>query len=71
VIIEAPVPELLRHAGEHWHYRAFREMTDAYFNAFRAGQTAAIEAMIDFYGAPGPSPPGRNACAAMRSTRHR
>ncbi|HTG19298.1 MAG TPA: alpha/beta hydrolase [Reyranella sp.] len=53
VIIEAPVPELLRHAGEHWHYRAFRDMTDAYFNAFRAGQTAAIEAMIDFYGGAG------------------
>ena len=28
-------------------------MTDAYFNAFRAGQTAAIEAMIDFYGGAG------------------
>jgi pimeloyl-ACP methyl ester carboxylesterase len=53
VIIEAPVPELLRHAGEHWHYRAFRDMTDAYFDAFRAGQTAAIEAMIDFYGGAG------------------
>lgn len=53
VVIEAPVPELLRHAGEHWHYRAFREMTDAYFDAFRAGETAAIERMIDFYGGAG------------------
>ena len=53
VIIEAPLPELLRHAGEHWHYRAFRDMTDAYFDAFRAGQTVAIEAMIDFYGGAG------------------
>jgi pimeloyl-ACP methyl ester carboxylesterase len=33
-IIEAPVPELLRHAGEHQHYCAFRRMTDAYFKAF-------------------------------------
>ena len=53
VIIEAPVPELLRHAGEHRHYRALREMTDVYFDAFRAGETAAIELMIDFYGGAG------------------
>src|SRR6267154_1969956 len=53
VIIEAPLPELLRHAGEHRHYRAFREMTDVYFDAFRAGETAAIELMIDFYGGAG------------------
>ena len=53
VIIEAPVPELLRHAGEHRHYRAFREMTEVYFDAFRAGETAAIELMIDFYGGAG------------------
>ena len=53
VVIEAPVPELLRHAGEHWHYRTFREMTDAYFDAFRAGKATAIERMIDFYGGAG------------------
>jgi pimeloyl-ACP methyl ester carboxylesterase len=53
VIIEAPVPELLRHAGEHRHYRALREMTDVYFDAFRAGETAAIKLMIDFYGGAG------------------
>jgi pimeloyl-ACP methyl ester carboxylesterase len=53
VFIEAPVPELLRHAGEHRHYRAFREMTEGYFDAFRAGETAAIELMIDFYGGAG------------------
>jgi pimeloyl-ACP methyl ester carboxylesterase len=52
-IIEAPVPELLRHAGEHRHYRAFRKMTDAYFDAYRAGETAAIASMIDFYGGAG------------------
>jgi pimeloyl-ACP methyl ester carboxylesterase len=39
--------------GEHRHYRAFREMTDGYFRAVRAGETAAIESMIDFYGGPG------------------
>jgi pimeloyl-ACP methyl ester carboxylesterase len=53
VIIEAPVLELLRHAGEHRHYRALREMTDVYFDAFRAGETAAIKLMIDFYGGAG------------------
>jgi pimeloyl-ACP methyl ester carboxylesterase len=53
VIVEAPAPELLRHMGEHQHYRAFREMTDAYFGAFHAGESAAIESMIDFYGGAG------------------
>jgi pimeloyl-ACP methyl ester carboxylesterase len=53
VIIEAPAPELLRCMGEHQHYRAFRKMTDAYFGAFHAGERAAIESMIDFYGGAG------------------
>jgi pimeloyl-ACP methyl ester carboxylesterase len=52
-ILEAPVPELLRYKGEHGHYRAFRQMTDAYFAAFRAGDKEAIGAMIDFYGGAG------------------
>jgi pimeloyl-ACP methyl ester carboxylesterase len=52
-ILEAPAAELLRSMGEHRHYRAFREMTDGYFRAVRAGETAAIESMIDFYGGPG------------------
>ena len=52
-IAEAPGPEILRHTGEREHYRAFRDMTDAYFAAFRAGETAAIEQMIDFYGGAG------------------
>jgi len=52
-VIEPPVPELLRHMGEHGHYSAFREMTDAYFAAFRGGNDSAIEAMIDFYGGAG------------------
>jgi pimeloyl-ACP methyl ester carboxylesterase len=53
VVIEAPVPELLRHAGEDRHYRAFRKMTEMYFDAFRAGEAAAIQGMIDFYGGAG------------------
>jgi pimeloyl-ACP methyl ester carboxylesterase len=52
-ILEAPAPEILRHQGEHQHYRAFRQMTDAYFAAFDAGESAAIERMIDFYGGAG------------------
>jgi len=48
-VIEPPIPELLRHAGEHGHYASFRDMTDAYFAAFRGGDQAAIESMIDFY----------------------
>ncbi|HEX2884857.1 alpha/beta hydrolase [Vineibacter terrae] len=52
-VIEAPAAELLRTTGELQHYRAFRDMTDGYFAAFRAGQATAIEAMIDFYGGAG------------------
>jgi pimeloyl-ACP methyl ester carboxylesterase len=52
-ILEAPAPEILRHMGEHRHYGAFREMSDCYFRAFHAGEKAAIEQMIDFYGGAG------------------
>ncbi|MGE5202888.1 MAG: alpha/beta fold hydrolase [Acidobacteriota bacterium] len=52
-ILEAPAPELLRRNGEEQHYRAFREMTDAYFAAFAAGEASGIGAMIDFYGGAG------------------
>jgi pimeloyl-ACP methyl ester carboxylesterase len=52
-IAEAPAPEILRHTGEQLHYRAFREMTDSYFAAFRAGEAAAIKRMVDFYGGAG------------------
>ncbi len=52
-LIEPPIPELLRHMGEHGYYAAFRQMTDAYFEAFHGGDHAAIGAMIDFYGGPG------------------
>ena len=53
VILEAPAPEVLRDYGEHPHYRAFRQMTEAYFAAFAGGNAEAIAAMIDFYGGAG------------------
>ena len=53
VILEAPGPEVLRDHGEHPHYRAFRQMTEAYFAAFAGGNTEAIAEMIDFYGGAG------------------
>jgi pimeloyl-ACP methyl ester carboxylesterase len=53
VVAEAPAAKLLRAAGEHEHYRAFRDMTDAYFSAFHRGESGAIATMIDFYGGAG------------------
>jgi len=53
MIIEAPAPEVLQLAREEQHYQAFQKMTKAYFGAFEAGEAAAIESMIDFYGGPG------------------
>src|SRR6266850_3673808 len=53
VILEASAPEVLRDRGEHQHYRAFRQMTKAYFAAFDGGNAEAIAAMIDFYGGAG------------------
>jgi pimeloyl-ACP methyl ester carboxylesterase len=52
-IVEAPAAEVLRDTGELEHYRAFRDMTDAYFADFAGGNTEAIAAMIDFYGGAG------------------
>ena len=52
-LIEPPAAQLLWHMGEHEHYRAFRQMTDAYFADARNGRTDAIERMIDFYGGAG------------------
>ncbi len=52
-MLEAPAPEILRHMGEHRHYGAIREMTDSYFSAVHAGEKAAIEQMVDFYGGAG------------------
>jgi pimeloyl-ACP methyl ester carboxylesterase len=53
MIIEAPAPEVLRQAREYTYYLAFRKMSDAYIDAFEAGERTAIAAMIDFYGGPG------------------
>lgn len=52
-IAEAPAPEILRNMGEYRHYLAFRNMSEAYSNAYRAGETTAIGRMIDFYGGAG------------------
>src|SRR5277367_6771719 len=52
-IIEAPAMQLLQEQEEMQHYRAFRQMSDAYFAAFERGQPEAIEMMIDFYGGAG------------------
>lgn len=53
VIVEAPAAEVLRGCGEVEHYRAFRQMTDAYFADFAGGNLEAIAGMIDFYGGAG------------------
>lgn len=52
-VLEAPLPSLLGHCGEDAHYRAFRDMTDAYFADWRGGDREAIRTMIDFYGGEG------------------
>nr|HAQ92196.1 alpha/beta hydrolase [Afipia sp.] len=52
-IMEAPAVNILREIGEYRHYRTFREMSDAYFAAFRGGDKEAISSMIDFYGGNG------------------
>jgi pimeloyl-ACP methyl ester carboxylesterase len=52
-ILEAPAPEILRRCGEDNHYQSLRQMSSAYVDAFKAGQSDAIAAMIDFYGGPG------------------
>ena len=52
-IVEAPALELLRAMGEEQLYRAFRDMTDAYFTAFEGGDKEAVATMIDFYGGAG------------------
>jgi pimeloyl-ACP methyl ester carboxylesterase len=52
-IAESPAAEILRTTGEYEHYLAFRRMTDGYIAAYRSGNSAAIEAMIDFYGGAG------------------
>ena len=53
VIVEAPAAEVLQGCGEVEHYRAFRQMTEAYFASFEGGNAEAIAVMIDFYGGAG------------------
>ena len=53
MIIEAPAAELLQERGEPEHYRAFRDMTDAYLADFAGGNAVAVAPMIDFYGGAG------------------
>jgi pimeloyl-ACP methyl ester carboxylesterase len=69
-IVEAPAMELLRDCGENRHYHAFQKMTGAYFEAFDAGVTEAIAAMIDFYGGSGTyaSWPERVRAYAVKTT---
>jgi len=52
-ILEAPAAEVLRETGEDQLYGEFRSMTGAYFGAYEAGESHAIERMIDFYGGAG------------------
>jgi pimeloyl-ACP methyl ester carboxylesterase len=70
VIVEAPAAELLRDKGEEQYYRAFRQMTEAYFAAFEAGNQEAIASMIDFYGGAGTyaSWPARVRAYAVETT---
>ena len=67
-IAEAPAAEILRPMGEYRHYLAFRNMTDAYFIAFHAGDKTAIEQMIDFYGGAGTFWPPRVRDYAAETT---
>jgi len=69
-VLEAPITEILRLKGEDHHYRAIRQMTEAYFTAFRFGDATAIRAMIDFYGGAGTfaSWPQRSRDHAIRGT---
>lgn len=52
-ILDVPAPQILLSHGEPELYAAFRQMTDAYFDAFRSGNADAIASVIDFYGGPG------------------
>jgi pimeloyl-ACP methyl ester carboxylesterase len=52
-VIEAPAVMMLDGSGETRHIRAFGEMTDAYFAAFKGGSADAIETLIDFFAGAG------------------
>lgn len=70
-ILEAPAVQVLREEADEEHYRAFRQMTQAYFADFNGGNVEAIAAMIDFYGGAGTfaSWPPRVRGYAMETTR--
>lgn len=70
VIAEAPAVDVLRAVGERRHYRAFRDLTDAYFAAFHGGDEDAIATMVDFYGGAGTfaSWPARVRAYAVETT---
>ena len=52
-ILEAPAPGALLGPADAGHLAAFRTMTDAYADAYRAGDREAIGSMIEFYGGAG------------------
>lgn len=52
-IAEAPAVEILKETGELQHYDTFRNMSRAYADAFRRGESGAIARMVDFYGGDG------------------
>ena len=52
-VLEAPIPSLLGISGEEAHYRAFRDMTDAYFAGLSRWRPGGDPTMIDFYGGDG------------------
>lgn len=69
-IIEAPAMGVLQKPEEEPHYRAFRQMSEAYFAAFERAQPEAVEMMMDFYGGAGSfaSLPGRVRAYAVATT---
>jgi pimeloyl-ACP methyl ester carboxylesterase len=69
-VVEAPVIELLRQHDEEAHCAAVQEMVSGYIAAFEAGDRAAIEQMVDFYGGAGTfaSWPHRVRAYAMETT---
>ena len=52
-LIEPPCPAILRLAGDHTNFAAFRAMTERYTAAWQAGERRCARHVIDFYGGPG------------------
>jgi pimeloyl-ACP methyl ester carboxylesterase len=69
-ILEAPVGDLLREAGERGFHDAFQRMKDGYSAAYERGEADAIGTMIDFYSGPGTfaSWPERARAYAVQTT---